>query len=126
MKLEYLADGSPDCPLDRLYDYTPAAAGQFLAAVAGQAYGSAERVEVHRLPFVEPVGGCRLTLARRSCDRAVTRGDEPAEFECGFTAGTWENVAGLVEPFAESVGGFQWLAGAPGEAGLLLSASGGW
>jgi hypothetical protein len=126
MKLEYLADGSPDCPLVRLYDFTPAEAGQFLAAVAGLAYGSAERVEVHRLPFVEPVGGCRLTLARRSWDRAVTRGDEPAEFECGFTAGIWENLAGRVAPLAAGGAGFQWLAGVPGEAALLLSATGQW
>jgi hypothetical protein len=38
----------------------------------------------------------------------------------------WDNVAGLIEPFEHSAGGFQWLAGVPGEAALLLSASGQW
>jgi hypothetical protein len=126
MKLEYLADGSPDCPLIRLYDFTSAEAEQLHAAIIGLAAGSAERVEIHRLPFVEAVGGCRLTLIRRAWDQAVLRRNGPAEFECGFTAGTWDNVAGLVEPFAESQGGFQWLAGVPGEAALLLSSSGQW
>ena len=126
MKLEYLATGSPDCPLIRLHDFTPVEAGHLHAALAALAAGTAERVAVHELPIVEVVGGCRLTLIRRGWDQAVIRADRLTEFECGFTAGTWENVAGLVEPFAESVGGFQWLAGAPGEAGLLLSASGGW
>ena len=126
MKLEYLGDGSPDCPLLRLYDFTPMEAAQLLRAIAALASGLAERLEVDRLPFVEPVGGCRLALVGRSWDQAVTRAGRPNEFECGFTADTWDDVAGLVEPFAEGAGGFQWLAGVPGEAALLLSDSGAW
>ncbi len=123
MKLEYLVDGSPDCPLIRLYDFTPVEAGQLLTAVAALASGAGDHVKIHELPVVEPVGECRLTLVRRSWDQAIIRGCGPCEFECGFTTGTWDNVAGLVEPFAEGVGGFQWLAGVPGEAAFLLSAS---
>jgi hypothetical protein len=93
MRLEYLPDGSPDCPLIRLYDFTPEEARQLLAAVAGLASGAARQVEVHRLPFVEAVGGWRLTLTVGPRDRAVCRSG-PAEFECGFTAGTWDNVGG--------------------------------
>jgi hypothetical protein len=62
MKLEYLADGSPDCPLIRIYEFDHAEAGQFLAAVAALASGTANRVEVHMLPFVESLGSCRLAL----------------------------------------------------------------
>ena len=123
MKLEYLADGSPDCPLIRLYDFIPAEAGQLLTAMIALATGTAERVDVHELPFVEPVGECRLALVRRSRDQAITRGPGPREFQCGFTAGTWDNIAGLLEPFAEDAGGCQWLAGIPGETAFLLSAS---
>jgi hypothetical protein len=50
----------------------------------------------------------------------------PAAFECRLTAATWDNVAGLIEPFAEGSGGHQWLAGSPGEAAVLLSPSGQW
>lgn len=80
------------------------------------------------LPFVESLNGCRLALVRRSWDQAIRRMPGPSEFECGFTAGTWDNVALLVEPFAEGADGFQWPAGVPGEAALLLSgsASGQW
>jgi hypothetical protein len=126
MKLDYLIDGSPDCPLIRLYDFTPSEARQFLTAVTGLASGAEKRVEVHRLPFVEAIKGCRLVLILRQWDQAIIRGGVPTEFECGFTAGTWDNIAGLIEPFAESAGGFQWLAGGPGEASLLLSESGQW
>jgi hypothetical protein len=126
MKLEYLATGSPDCPLIRLYDFTPEEARQLLASVTALASGAVAQVEVHRLPFVEAVGPSRLALVRHSWDQAVVRRPGPAEFECGFTASTWDNVAGLIEPFAEGAGGFQWLAGVPGEAALVLTTTGQW
>jgi hypothetical protein len=125
MKLEFIAEGSPDCPLIRLYDLTTAEATQLIAAVADLASGGAGQLDVHGLPFVESVDGCCLTLIRRSWDQAVVR-IGPSNFECGFTAGTWDNVAGLVEPFRKDLSGYQWLAGSPGEANVLLSASGQW
>jgi hypothetical protein len=126
MKLEYLATGLPDCPLLRLYGFTPAEASQLQVAIVGLASGAAERIQVDRLPFVTPVGACRLALVGRSWDQAVWRVGVPAEFECGFTPGTWDRMAVLVEPFAVGTIGFQWLAGVPGEASLLLSTCGGW
>jgi hypothetical protein len=126
MKLEYLANGSPDCPLIRLYDFTPAEAAQLFIALTALASGAAERVDVDWLPFVEPVGGCQLALVRRTWDQAIIRGCGLCEFECGFTPGTWNNVAGLAQAIADGAPEFQWLAGVPGEAGLLISASGHW
>ncbi len=126
MKLEIVSAGSPDCPLLRLYDFTAAEANQLHEAVAALASGASEWIELDRLPFVEPLGGCRLTLARRSWDQAVKRKGGSADFECGFTPGTWGQMADLIEPFAAGTTGFQWLAGSPGEAPLLLSACGGW
>ncbi|MDY3554402.1 hypothetical protein R5W24_003524 [Gemmata sp. JC717] len=125
MRLEYLPDGSPDCPLIRLFDFVPAEAAALGSAVAALAAGQLERVAVHELPGVAPVGGCELVLRRRGRDRAVVRVG-PAAFECGLTADTWDNVAGLIEPFAADAGGHQWLAEAPGQVSLLLSASGLW
>jgi hypothetical protein len=124
--LEYLDHGSLECPLIRLFAFTPAEASRLGAAVAGLAAGTVERVAVHDLPGVEPVGGCELVFAVRGRDQAIVRVG-PTAFECRFTAGTWDNVAGLIEPFAASAVGHQWLAGAAGgEASLLLSASGQW
>jgi hypothetical protein len=101
MKLEYLATGSPYCPLIRLYDFTPGEGRQLHRAFASLATGAAECVEVHHLPFVEAVGNCRPTLIRSGRDQAVIQVGRLAEFECRFTAGTWDNVAGLAEPILE-------------------------
>ena len=125
MRLEYVPDGSPDCPLIRLYDFIPAEAARLGAAVAELAAERAARVAVHQLFGVAAVGGCELVFRTRGWDQAVIRVG-PAAFECGFTPGTWDNVAGLIEPFAAGSGGYQWLAGVPSEAALLLSASGQW
>ncbi len=125
MRLEYLPDGSPDCPLIRLFDFTPAEAARLGSAVADLAAGRAERVGVHELAGVIAVGGCELVLRVRVWDQAIVRVG-PAAFECGFSATTWGNVVGLIEPLAAEAVGYQWLAGVPGEASLLLSASGQW
>ena len=125
MRLEYLLDGSVDCPLIRLFDFTPAEAAAFGLTVANLASGRVEQIAVHKLAGVEAVGGCELLLLLRGWDQAVVQVG-PVSFECGLTTSTWENVAGLVEPFIAGSGGYQWLAGVPGEASLLLSASGQW
>jgi hypothetical protein len=125
MKLEYLAAGSPDCPLIRLYDFTPAQAGQLHAAVTALANGATERIELDRLPFVESVGSCRLAMVRGTRDQCV-QCTAAQTFVCRLTAAAWENVAGLIEPFAKGAGGFQWLAATPGEVALALSVSGQW
>jgi len=126
MKLDYVNAEAPDCPFIRLADFTPAEASELLAVVAELATEKAERVEVHALQFVESIRACRLTLLRHSWDQAVICAPSPPEFECGLTAGGWENVGYLIEPFTKGARGFQWLVEVPGEAGLLFSPSGEW
>jgi uncharacterized protein (DUF433 family) len=58
--------------------------------------------------------------------RTAVRKTGPSKFACGFSAGMWDNLAGLVEPFMESASRSQRLADMPGEAAVLLSASGQW
>lgn len=125
MKLDHLTDGTRDHHLLRLYDFTRAEAAQLLAVVAELASGETVRVEVHQLPFVESVDGCRLSLVQRSWDQGIAR-ISGSEFECGFLPGTWDNIAFLVEPFADSADGYQWLDGSQEGSGLLLSATGQW
>jgi hypothetical protein len=126
MKLEYLDHGSPDCPLIRLYDFTPAEAGQLHHALTDLASSAVQRVPVHELPGVEAIGGSRLVLVTDRRDRGMVRKAAPADFECALTPATWDNAAGRIEPFAEGAAGFQWLTDGPGDASLLLSVNGRW
>ena len=126
MKLEWLPDGSPDCPIIRLYDFTKEEVALFRAAVQGLAKGLTERFELHCQEYLQPVGDCRLTLRVRRWNQAIVKVGEPADFECGLTTDGWDAMAGEIEPFTHGASGYQWLAGTPGEASLLLSWSGEW
>ena len=125
MKLDYLPADSPHSPLVRLYDFTLPEARQLLLAILELANGTSEE---------SPSMNCRGSSpwAVVSCFSVSGAGTapvltcEPATFECGFTMETWDNVAGLIEPFAQGSAGFQWLAQVPGEAALLLSWDGRW
>ena len=125
MKFDCLTDVSLPFPLLRLYDFSPAEAGQLQASMIALGCGAEQRIQLHGQPFVVPIGECELTLIRRAWDQGVLQKDA-LKFECGFTEGRWEDIAGLIEPFAEGCGGFQWLAGSCGEPALLLSATGCW
>ena len=124
MKLEYLANGSPDCPLIRLYDFTANDAQQLHVALLTLASGSAREVSLTNFLRVELVGGCHLTLLVDKRDKGIVFKASPTDFECAFTETTWDDVAWWVEPFIHDRSGYQWLA--YGDINLLISGDGQW
>ena len=127
MRLEYLPDGAPDCPLIRLYDFDRRAVATLRNLVAELADGSRSEILVHELPSIEPLNGCQLALELGKRDLGVIPGQRPNSFRCVLTDSTWEGVAELIEPFCESqqIAGFQWLSH-DGRISLLLSTDGQW
>ena len=124
MKLEWLPDGSPDCPIIRLHDFIKEEVALLHAAVLRLANGQADRFELHRQDYIESVDDCRLTLRVRSWHQAIVKVGEPADFECGLTTDAWDEMAATIEPFTQGTDGYQWLTS--GEAELLLSPDGLW
>jgi hypothetical protein len=125
MKLEFLPDGSDDCPLVRLYDFSAVEVVSLVTAISGLADGTTTTCLVHELMGVEPVSACRLLLRVWSLDLGMVRLPGPAAFGCVLTPDTWLNVVGLVEPFVAGGSGFQWLS-TGGDARWLLSGDGRW
>ncbi len=127
MKLEYIAEGSSDAPLIRLFDFSATEAVSLHDLIAGLASGAFDEVELHEMPWISPVAGCRLSLIARVSDDGIAFDRESSTFRCGLTRGHWDNVAGLVAPFCrESPWGYQWLVATTGEVALLLSPTGEW
>lgn len=126
MKLDFLASDSSAGPLLRLWEFTPAEAAALFVAVAKLATGGLRDLHVHHLPFVQATGGCGLTLRVHSSHQAVVHAVGAVDFECACTAEEWDNVAGLIAPFAHGARGYQWLSEAQGDARLLLSVDGTW
>ena len=125
MKLEYLSDGSAECPLIRLYEFNRSEAKQLRRLVKSLVNGDNERIALQNEMWVEPIGGCSLDLRVGTRNDGV-REEQPLRFECVLTRAGWSTVEGLLEPFSESdCFGFQWLT-TDGGTHLLISANGQW
>jgi hypothetical protein len=116
---------SPDCPLIRLYGFSSEEVARLQSAIAELASEHVDCISVHELPGILSINGCEQELCIRSRDQGIVQ-TSSTRFICGFTAGTWDNVEGLIEPFVAESNGYQWLAGGLGEPAILLSVSGQW
>ncbi len=127
MKLEYLPDGSIDCPLLRLYEFTETETAELRAKVAELAQGSSISIALHDLNFVTPIGDCELILIVADDDQGILASDSDSLFMCMLSQETWEQIAGLIESFSKSGGlsGYQWLD-ETSDISLLLSPDGTW
>jgi hypothetical protein len=56
-KLEYLPDGSPDCPLIRLFEFDQSEAQQLRQLVKLLVAGNRQDVALQNEEWVKPVGG---------------------------------------------------------------------
>jgi len=126
MKLEYLASGSPDCPLIRLYEFDTTGAKRLREAFRSLADGSRQDIPLHEEWWMESIAGCHLDLRSGSRDLGVVE-RLPSKFECVLTPESWSEIASMVDPFcAEQPGEDAVWLGNDGEASLLLSRSGRW
>lgn len=130
MKMEYLPDGSVDCPLVRLYEFDQQQAVWLRAVFMSLASSTNKDVSLHDESLVEAVDGCELVLRLGAKSIGVWRKKrlwgKGIHLECTLTSGGWENVASLMEPFCEGdLNGYQWLD-ENGPVSLLLSPGGRW
>ena len=125
MKLEYLADGSDDCPLICLFEFTPAEVHELRKLVRSLVSGERQSAALQNEAWTVPIGGCQLSLRRGTRDEGVHQ-LEPRKFECVLSSDRSCNVEGLLDPFCDSsTTGFQWLTH-DGRVSLLISQSGKW
>ena len=124
VKLEYIAEGSKDCPLIRLYSFDQQELLRLREAVAALSKETAQSISLHEQPGIEPINSCELTLRSGTRDLGVLKAGL-LKFECVLTPDTWECVKELIDPFFDSGGGYQWLS-EQGNISLLLSESGSW
>ena len=126
MKLEYLASGSPDGPLVRLYEFDTTGAQRLREAFRSLADGSLEEMALHEEWWIKSIAGCQLKLRMGPRDLGIVE-RLPSKFECTLTVEGWSEMASMVDPFCagESSEAAVWL-NEDGEASLLLTPSGRW
>src|SRR5262249_34809201 len=94
MKLEFLASGSPDCPLIRLYEFTSKDAYELRRIVLQLARGEETIVWLHEQPNVTAIGGCELALRQGKKDRGVSA-TSLLKLEWILSPVSWLQVAGF-------------------------------
>jgi hypothetical protein len=126
MKLAFLADDSPVCPLIRLYDFQSADAQRLKELFDCLATGSRANISLQDVPGIEPVDGCQLNMRVDNCNTGIVQ-KGPFVFECSLTQARWSDVGSLTEPFCEVArpNSYQWL-NQEGEISFLLSPDGRW
>ncbi len=67
MKLEFLDEGSTDCPLIRLYGYRAEEVEHLRAACRDLADGRCTEFSLHEQPWVDAIGGCKFLWQARLC-----------------------------------------------------------
>ncbi|HEY6967970.1 MAG TPA: hypothetical protein VJA94_02105 [Candidatus Angelobacter sp.] len=125
MKLEFLESGSPDCPLIRLYEFTPKEAYQLRRIAIQLARGKETTVRLHEQPNVTAIGGCELLLLQGKEDRGVSA-ISSSKFKWILSPAGWLQVANLIRPFSRgAANGDQWLS-ETGKVKIVLSCDGRW
>ena len=113
MKLDFIDmdDEESECnKLIRLYDFKCDEVAQIHGAILELAHGSLNEIAVHKLPYIGNAE-IKLVLKPAAMDFGIWPTSGVSEFECRLTRGTWETVAGYMEPFLSSCdpNTFQWL-----------------
>ncbi len=103
MYLEFIPEGSQDCPLLILSPSIPEEAEKLHQALTNLVTDDNAVVDIHALPFISPVDGCRLSAQVIDEDiGAVLIENTKNHFKWQLTSQGWEFVLALLGPFIES------------------------
>ncbi len=122
MYLEFLPDGSIDCPLLIFSPSVPGEAEQLYQALHDMVSVSGTSVDIHALPFISSVDGCKLSAQVVEQNLGVvllnTLGvvlsDTKNHFTWKLTRQSWKDVLELLYPFTlqdrhDGYTRYQWL-----------------
>ena len=98
---QYIADGDNDTPVLLLGEVTPSDAGALIAALEPLAAGRPASIALHELPAWHPDGTVRVDAVSTARDEGCAPlGSPPVQVRCAFRTGTWDQIIGLLAPFA--------------------------
>jgi len=120
MHIEYLNEGSEDCPLIRLYGDEPDAIALLKDKIVSLSNGSAHSILLNNLRGFHAINQCQLVLRTGSASIGVVNimGNH---FECVLSQQGWSNVCDLLAPLCQSrEWGYQWID-VTGKISLLVS-----
>ena len=81
MQIEFLEEGSEDCPLIRLYGIESRQFAILHETILRLASGAQEKCLLHEVPSFRALSGCRLKLVSSSSNAGVQRIGRNLDFE---------------------------------------------
>lgn len=127
MKIEFLPDGSPDCPLIRIYGTSCDEFRELFTRMQEIAEGTRDRLDIHAITWFQPIRGTSLTLTIAANESLH---GHASKFEWKLSRDRCSELASLIEPFTgPGASGFQWLCGgrspypSPSNVAVLISCS---
>src|ERR1044071_6322085 len=123
MKVEYIPEGSHDCPLIAIFGTSIADFARLRATAEGLANGSFVTSDLQELEGFHLVNIRSLTMAT-SRDGEGVHHENAVNFVWSLPRQKWKIVSGLVEPFTKQRSAspiHQWLYGREALAGLSSS-----
>src|SRR5688572_8612037 len=111
MKMEFLADGAPECSLVRLCDFSWAEIEELRAAFRDVTEARLVRYGVHERPWASSVDDCKLTFERSAKWGGMRLPNNRRTFTLSLPPEGWRRVDDLAAPFSKykDMCGFQWL-----------------
>ena len=127
MRVEFLESGAEDCPILRLYDFTPEQLIALQAITAELHIGNNNIGNLFRRLQLQFLGGCSLSFCISDEDRGVIKSKSGLEFTWSLSPLGWQKANYLIGAFREDYcdGKYQWLD-ETSDISLLLSESGRW
>lgn len=125
VKIEFLPDGSPDCPLIRMFEYQPNEVEALRTACRELADGKRTEFALHEQAWIESVGGCAFIWKAGTKDVGVRLPRPGDPFVFIFSDEGWREVEDKLLLFAPRSPGFNWLTDG-GDVEVLISNDGRW
>jgi hypothetical protein len=124
LKIEFLEEGSDNCPLIRIFGNDVEAYNRLKLLFEQLASGAVLETKLYELAGVEAIESCSVIALASQRDLGANRCGDAFWWE--LTPGAWDNVAGLLAPFSQAdSAGFQWLD-CCGDIKVLVSLDGCW
>lgn len=123
--LEYLPDGSSDCPLIRLYGFETADVVALQSLCIALAEGRLHEAALDAQTWVHAIGDCRLLLRAGDANMGIKASGIQKSFVMVYSREGWLEVSERLTPFIAGTAGFQWLTN-EGDVKLVISGVGLW
>jgi hypothetical protein len=109
VNIDYLENGSDDCPIIRVYGNEPDSVRLLMKCIADMVNGEIKSKCLNDIKGFKSINGCRFDIELSSLQKGVIQLSSN-NFICQLSKDGWQEAYELLEPLSEdSKTGYQWI-----------------